>query len=83
MRKWGIDTSNHNLDGKYDIVIDETADRHLNSMVSRFMYAKNISSLQEEIAKIGKPDVDVYWDKQVSVHSENALKYVKFMNIVM
>ena len=69
--KWNLKTNNHNLDAKYDIVINETADSDVAAIISKFRYEKNISALTEEISKIEKSN-SIYWDKQISIHTQRA-----------
>lgn len=80
LKKWKIDSKNHNLDAKYDIVIDETADSHIADIVSSMRYAKSIDNLKENISKVDKSNKE-YWDKQISLHTLAALNFVKSMKI--
>lgn len=78
--KWSIKTNNHNLDSKYDIVIDETADNDVTTIISKFRYAKNIKNLKEEISKINKSNSS-YWDKQISVHTPRGCSCISSITI--
>ncbi len=71
----GISSDNHNLDGKYDIVIDETADAGIGSLVSKIRYKETRSGadLKSVIGKIKKSD-DKSWGKQISFHSKRSLR---------
>lgn len=80
INKWGIETDNHNLDCKYDVVIDETADNDVTSIITKFRYKKDISRLREEISKIKKSN-SVHWDKQISIHSEESLACISSIEI--
>lgn len=80
IKKWQIETDNHNLDCKYDIVIDETADNGLTTIISDIRYDKDISNLTEEISKIEKSP-SAYWDKQVSVHSKKGCSCISSIEI--
>lgn len=80
IKKWNIKTDNHNLDLKYDIVINETADNDVTTIISNLRYEKNISKLKEEIAKIEKSN-SVYWDKQISVHSQKGCSCISSIAI--
>lgn len=73
LRKWKIGSENHNLDKKYDLVIDETADAGVNDLISDSRYRKDISDWKPVIEQIGKssrPD----WDKQISLHTPQAVR---------
>ncbi len=76
LRKWKIKTNNHNLDAKYDIVIDETADNGVASIVSSLRYEKDEFKIKEYIDRIDKSSYQ-NWDKQISIHSEKGLSCVK------
>lgn len=78
LRKWHITSNNHNLDGKFDIVYDETADSHISGMVSDVRYAESISNLEDLINRVDRFH-HVYWDKQISFHSNKSLKCIKSM----
>lgn len=77
-----IDAENHNLDAKYDVVTDETADAAINDIVSDFKYQGNmddIRSVIEQIEKSSRRD----WDKQISLHTDQAVKIcVKSIQII-
>ena len=81
LNKWNITSNNHNLDSKYDIVIDETADAHITDMVSSLRYADSINNLDEIIGKVDRSD-DECWDKQISFHTKKSLKCVGNMKIL-
>ena len=70
-----ISSSNHNLDGKYDVVIDETADAHVASLVSKFRYKETRTNvdLKTVINKIQKSN-DASWGEQISFHSHRSLQ---------
>lgn len=80
INKWGIKTDNHNLDYKYDVVINETADNDVTSIISKIRYGKDISQLKNEIGKIEKSN-STYWDKQISIHSPKGCACVKSIEI--
>ena len=80
INKWKIKTNNHNLDLKYDIVINETADNDVTTIISKLRYEKDISKLKDEIAKIEKSN-KVYWDKQISVHSQKGCSCISSIEI--
>lgn len=79
-----ITSPNHNLDCKFDIVIDETADSGVVNMVSRLQYSQTWRDVdwKSTINKISKKDDDEIWDKQVSFHSRAALQCIKSMKII-
>ena len=70
-----ISSSNHNLDGKYDVVIDETADAHIGSLVSKFRYKETRTKvdLRTVIDKVQKSN-DASWGKQISFHSQRSIQ---------
>lgn len=73
LRKWKINSDNHNLDFKYDVVIDETADSQIGSAVSSIRYGNPHLVLEDTIKKVAvsnRPN----WDKQISIHSNKAVK---------
>lgn len=78
--KWDIKTNNHNLDSKYDIAINETADNDVTAIISKFRYAKNIKNLKEEISKINKSNSS-YWDKQISIHTQRGCSCISSIAI--
>lgn len=71
----GIVSINHNLDSKYDVVIDETADAGVGGVVSRIRYKETRSNMDinSVIDQIEKSNNRV-WGRQVSFHSKRALK---------
>lgn len=73
LRKWQIESENHDLDKKYDIVIDETADAGVNDLISDSRYRNDISDFKlviNQIEKSHRPD----WDKQISLHTKRAVR---------
>lgn len=80
VNKWKIKTDNHNLDCKYDVVVSETADNDVTSIISKIRYEKDISKLKNEIAKIEKSN-STYWDKQISIHSQKGCACVLSIKI--
>ncbi|MDE7220306.1 MAG: DUF3990 domain-containing protein [Oscillospiraceae bacterium] len=73
LRKWALFSKNHNLDAKYDIVIDETADAGVNDIISDSRYRNDLGDLTSIIMQIERstrPD----WDKQVSLHTARAVR---------
>lgn len=80
INKWKIETDNHNLDFKYDIVIDETADNEINTIISNMRYAKDISNMKKEIGNI-QISSKSYWDKQISVHTQKACSCISSIEI--
>lgn len=62
----------HNLDSRYDIVIDPTADTGVAQLVSHFRYVRDISDLYNEISQINVSE-DSVWDKQISIHTQKAI----------
>lgn len=86
LRDQGIISSNHNLDMKYDVVIDETADAGIGSIVSNIRYkeTRHNGDLKAVIEKIGKSD-EACWDMQVSFHSyraiESCIKSIKIIDV--
>ena len=83
LQKWEIKSNNHNLDAKYDIVINETADTGVNRTVANYRYKKNVNvhDLQEIINTINKSSRP-YWDKQISLHTKKACSFIKSMKII-
>lgn len=74
LRNQGIVSDNHNLDFKYDVVIDETADAGVGRIVSDVRYKETRSAdITSVIQKIQKSN-NVFWDKQVSFHARRALQ---------
>lgn len=75
LRNQGIFSDNHNLDLKFDIVIDETADAGVGTLVSKLRYkeTRRDVDLKSMINQIRKSDDDS-WGKQVSFHSQRALQ---------
>lgn len=73
LRKWKIESENHNLDKKYDIVIDETADAGVNELISDSRYRNDISNFQPVIGQIQKSPRP-NWDKQISLHTKRAVR---------
>lgn len=71
----GIVSINHNLDSKYDVVMDETADAGVGGVVSRIRYKETRSNMdiKSVIDQIEKSDNRI-WGRQVSFHSKRALK---------
>lgn len=76
-----INTNNHNLDCKFDIVIDETADAGINNIVSAAKNEENIEFLAAYIDLIKKSTKE-YWGKQISLHSDKACSYINSMKIL-
>ena len=70
-----IYNDNHNLDFKYDIVIDETADAHINMIIADVKYNFDNIDLESEINLIDK-SYNSDWDIQVSLHSQKALSCI-------
>lgn len=75
MRNQSIVSDNHNLDFKYDVVIDETADAGVGKIVSDVRYKetrgnRDITSL---IRKIQKSN-NIFWGKQISFHTRRAVR---------
>lgn len=84
LRNQKIQTTNHNLDYKYDIVIDETADAGVGEIVSgvRYKETRNDTDLRSTINKIRKSRNKI-WGKQLSFHSRRALRRcIKSIKIV-
>ena len=76
-----IDTNNHNLDCKYDIVIDETADAGISNIVSEAKKKENIEFLEAYIDLVEKSTKE-YWGKQISLHSDRACSYINSIKIL-
>lgn len=75
LRGQKIESDNHNLDFKYDVVIDETADAGVSRIVSDVRYKetrKNID-ISSVVKKIQKSD-NTFWDRQISFHTYHALR---------
>lgn len=81
IKRWGITSNNHNLDNKFDIVYDETADSHISAMVSDVIYSKDISCLNQLISRVDKANL-IYWDKQISFHSVAALRCINSIELM-
>lgn len=84
LRDQGITSDNHNLDFKYDVVIDETADAGIGGIVSRLRYKDTRAgvNLKAEISRIQKSD-DPLWGRQLSLHSARAVKQcIRSMEII-
>lgn len=83
IKKWNIKTDNHNLDFKYDIVMDETADNKINTIISDLRYKRNVTEeiIKTEIEKIKKSNEE-YWDRQISIHTKSACAFTKFIDII-
>lgn len=75
LRNQSIVSDNHNLDFKYDVVIDETADAGVSKIVSSIRYkeTRNNTDISSEIKKIQKSD-NIFWGKQISFHTYRALQ---------
>lgn len=73
MSSQGIFSTNHNLDFKYDVVIDETADAGVGKIVSGARYKDTRSDIGVAIKKIKKSN-NIFWGKQISFHTYHALK---------
>lgn len=74
----------NNLDFKYDIVFDPTADSGIAHIVDSYRYSnskKTKQKLEQDIDNIdiGKKDV---WDNQISFHSDKALVCLKNAEII-
>ena len=78
----GILNTNHNLDAKYDIVIDETADAGLSDIISKIRKYYSPSLMQELIRAVGKSN-DPVWDRQISLHSRRAVKCIKSTQMII
>lgn len=78
-----ISNTNHNLDMKYDIVMDETADARVSTLVEQFRtsYARGDNDFQRMACQIDISP-NAVWAKQISFHSENALKLITSMRII-
>lgn len=79
-----IKSKNHNLDFKYDVVIDETADAGIAKLISDVRYKKTRGSspIHELIEKVDISS-QAFWGKQISFHTKVALKYcIKSMRII-
>lgn len=78
-----IASSNHNLDFKFDIVIDETADSGVTKIIQSLKYTRPrySSDWKSQINKI-KKSKKVSWSNQISFHSIRALQCIKSMQIV-
>lgn len=70
-----ISTQNHNLDFKYDIVINETADNNISSIIMKTNLIGAKSDLKDVISRIGKSNKP-YWDKQLSIHTEKGCQCI-------
>lgn len=83
LRNQSITSDNHNLDFKYDVVIDETADTGVGKIVSDVRYKETRSAdITSVIQKIQKSN-NKFWDKQVSFHTRRALqKCIIHMEII-
>lgn len=68
-----IGGGNHNLDAKYDVVIDETADARINDLVSDFKDHGNMDEIESVVKQIEKSPRR-NWDKQISLHTDQAVK---------
>lgn len=79
-----IMSTNHNLDIKYDVVIDETADAEIGQLVSQARYkeTRKVQNFETIISKINRSS-NPMWDKQISFHSvESIHRCIKSMRIV-
>lgn len=84
LKRQKIMSTNHNLDMKYDVVIDGTAGAEIGQLVSRARYKETRKEQKFEtiISKINKSSNPV-WDKQISFHSSASIqKCIKSMEIV-
>lgn len=83
LRTQQITSANHNLDHKYDIVIDETADSGVAEIVSsnRYKHTRNDINWESKISKIQK-STNECWGEQMSFHSQRAVRLcIKSMQI--
>lgn len=81
--KWRIKSRNHNRDGKYDVVVDETADSGLSNLMSQACRRSDGSDLEGYIAQIAPSARQPSWSWQVSLHSKAAVeKCVRRMEII-
>ena len=86
LQRNNITSTNHNLDLKYDIVIDETADHDINTLVFEVNNDKShsLTYMHDRINKI-KPkekSSDPDWDKQVSIHTKKGCSCVFSIEIL-
>lgn len=81
IRKRHIVSSNHNLDQKYDIVIDETADTDISRIVDELKYGKLPLSYRAFLNRINKSNIPC-WDKQISFHTEKAINCIKEITLI-
>lgn len=81
LREHNILSANHNLDFKYDIVIDETADSEIGEIVSKIRYAGKDIDINPYIEKVNTASNKI-WGRQISVHSKKAIDMcIKSINI--
>lgn len=77
-----FDTYNNNLLSQYDIVLDETADSGVASIINTIKFSKipneRIIELIESI-DVGQAD---YWSTQISFHTQRSLNCLKNFEII-
>lgn len=83
LRDQKIESTNHNLDFKFDLVMDETADAGVGDIVSEIRYqeTRRKYDLQAAINKIHKSNSKV-WGKQISFHTKRALQCIKSIKVI-
>lgn len=70
--EWEINTFPHNRDQKYDVVIDETADTGVSSLISQAEFYSDGTDLDDYTSQIGIPST-TEWGTQISFHTQKAL----------
>ena len=79
-----FESFDHNLDTKYDLVYDPTADAGIADIVGEIKYSiKKINwvNLTKKIQRVNIGN-DTFWDNQISFHTNKSLNLLKAVEII-